>query len=163
MAERGWIKGRYTDAGRRRTMRPAEIESGFVDEVADKFQRIRWTRNDITDFLGRHFSEPKPTVFYDRPSAMARKLFAKRAVRLGLVLSPKTPMLYRGRRLFVAGESFTFAGPHEKILTRLANERRLDPKSCATLLVDANCATLLHQWWSAGWITFSRGGDDAVF
>ena len=163
LAEREWFKGRYADAGRRATAAPAEIEARFVDAVADKFQRIRWTRRDIADFLGRHFSEPKPTVTYERPPAMSRERFVRRATKLGLALSLKTPMLYHGRRLFVAGESFVPPERNSKILKRFANERRIDPETSATLLDNANCATLLHQWWSAGWITFGRGAGDAVF
>ena len=160
LAERDWFEGRYTDPGRRATRSPAELDRGFIDDVATRLERIRWTRRDIADFLGRHFSEPKASVFFDRPPAISLQRFIARAARRGLALNPKTTMLYRGRHVFIAGETCT---PQRSTLTAfrlLANRRRLDAAATASLLCDQASAALLHQWRQAGWIEFGKEEHD---
>lgn len=161
LAERDWFEGRYADPRRRATRSPAELDPGFVDEVAARLARIRWTRSDVADFLGRHFSEPKATVFHDRPPAMSLRRFLVRAAREGLALSPKTIMLYRGRKVFIAGELHTPPPTTLAASRLLANRRRLDPAAIAALLRDEACATLLYLWWQSGWVEFGKEERDA--
>ena len=152
MAEREWPAGRYTDRGRKPARAPGAIDRDFVDAVAARLSRIRLIRGDVENFIGRHFSEPKPHVFFDPPGALSQTRFAANAVARGLALDLKTTMLYRGRRGYICGEAFTMPAARRDALVRLADERRLDASSAAEALSDAATCKLMHEWWSNGWI-----------
>ena len=59
--------------------------------------RIRWSKRDVADFLGRYLSAPKPQV-----------VFEPRSARGALVrLDPKSQLLYYGTRFFMNGARLT--------------------------------------------------------
>ena len=152
MAEREWPDGRYADKGRKASDAPAVIDRGFVDAVSDRLARIRWTRDDVQQFVGRHFSEPKAHVFFESPPPQSQSHFVARARARGLALDIKTTLLYRGAAGFICGESFTIPSATRKAFLRLANRRVLDAASVIGVASDDASLAILHAWWSNGWM-----------
>jgi 50S ribosomal protein L16 3-hydroxylase len=69
----------------------------------------------------------------------------------GVVLSRKTRMLYRGKHVFINGESFTVTPGDRKLLVSLADMRQLDGEvinQASADLLDA-----LYVWYGDGWLT----------
>jgi 50S ribosomal protein L16 3-hydroxylase len=72
------------------------------------------------------------------------------AGKRGLKLSPKTLMLYRGKHVFINGESFAVGRLDKAVLDVLANERGLD----GAMLEQASDDVLeaLYTWYQDGWL-----------
>lgn len=153
-------QGRYRDRGRRATRTPSEIDDAFVDEVMARVARVRFTRADVVDFVGRWFSDPKAHVFFDPPDARSRSAFARDARRVGLVADRRATLLYRRGAAFVAGERFDVPASARRAVAQLANRRRLDASDVIAAMRDDALAALLHRWWQHGWIHLDRGARD---
>jgi 50S ribosomal protein L16 3-hydroxylase len=96
--------------------------------------RIRWSRVDVTDFLGRYLSAPKPHVVFR----------GSRARGDVVQLDRKTQLLYFGARFFINGESFSTRYPRP--LRELADRR------AARLERLAPVADLIAEWQAAGYV-----------
>lgn len=154
LAEKAWPDGRHRDAGRMATASPGRIDDAMLAAIDERLARIRWTAGDVERFVGRHFSEPKPHVWFEPPPPMQQSRFVKRAARSGLALDPRATLLYRGTHGYIAGEAFTLPPAGRALLRELADRRRLDVGSTRSLLGDPHARTLLHAWWTHGWIFF---------
>jgi 50S ribosomal protein L16 3-hydroxylase len=151
MADSIDLPGRYADPQLQPAKNPAEIPRDMLATVAEELNKVRFTEEDITIFLGEHLSEPKHNVFFTgpaKPLAMGR--FAEAAGRRGVKLSLKTQMLYRGNNVFINGESFAVGRADKAVLDLLANERRLDGGALAAASEDVLDA--LHTWYQDGWV-----------
>lgn len=138
--QRGLPEAEYRDPGLRPARRPAEIPASLVEFAAAVLDRVRWTRGDVERFLGEYLSEPKAHVVFApgaRPRAPARSL-----VRL----DAKTRLIYRGRRFFINGESFTVPGGMEG-LRELADRRVTDGRR----LAGARLRALILDWTRLGY------------
>jgi 50S ribosomal protein L16 3-hydroxylase len=153
MADTVEVDGRYSDPELSPAKRPAEIDSAMLAKIERELARIQITPEDILLFVGEHFSSPKSTTFFIppvRPLAQAR--FAAKAAKSGIILSPKTRMLYRRSKLFINGESFLLPPADRAMLSKLADSRGL--KGVEVLAGSADGMDALHQWYEQGWITF---------
>jgi 50S ribosomal protein L16 3-hydroxylase len=113
--------------------------------------KVRFTEEDVTIFLGEHLSEPKHNVFFKgpaKPLTMGR--FGEALAKRGVVLSLKTQMLYRGKHVFINGESFAVGRADKLLLDTLANTRVLDGAALAGASDDVMEA--LYTWYQDGWI-----------
>ena len=156
LADRDWPDGRYADRGRAPTATPAAIDDTLVDAVGERIARVRWTRDDVARFIGRHFSEPKQHVVFDAPRPRTPRAFAHDAGRRGLIVDRRATLLYRGDTAFMVGEHATIPRATRDAVKRLADDRRLDASDCAQVLADPDTLTLLHDWWSNGWMHLDR-------
>jgi len=101
--------------------------------------------------LGEHLSEPKATVYFDPPERPLTSLrFNAAAAKRGLKLHRKTRMLYRGKHIFINGESFQPGQSDKRILSALADERELP----AALIKDASTDLMesWFEWYCDGWL-----------
>jgi 50S ribosomal protein L16 3-hydroxylase len=101
--------------------------------------------------MGEYLSEPKHNVFFTpvgKPLTVGR--FMEQAAKRGLKLSPKTLMLYRGKHVFINGESFAVSRADKAVLDMLANQRGLDGAMLAQASDDVLEA--LHTWYADGWL-----------
>ncbi|TCS36082.1 50S ribosomal protein L16 3-hydroxylase [Paucimonas lemoignei] len=151
MAETVDMPGRYADPDLAPARAPAEISTAMLQKVRNELQKISFDEEDIAIFLGEYLSEPKPNVYFRppaRPLSMAR--FVEAAGKRGIKLSRKTYMLYRGKHIFINGESFSASRADKTPLLSLANDRNLP----GSALNDASTDVMetLHQWYSDGWI-----------
>ena len=145
------LPGRYADPDLKPATRPAELPAGMVARMRDELNKIRFTDDDITIFLGQHLSEPKPSVFFDPPAQpLSFARFFQAARKRGLRLHRKTQVLYRGANVFINGESFHVGRADKTILARLADMRAVDGEALSGASEDLLEA--LHQWHETGWL-----------
>ncbi len=151
MAENVSLSGRYSDPDLGVATRPARIADDMLAKVSEQFARLASQREDIEIFLGEHLSEPKPSVWFDtpaRPATLAR--FEAAMERRGLRLHRKSRMLYRGKFVFINGESFQPSASDRKLLEALADQRRLPAGQIGSASADLRQS--LHQWYRDGWV-----------
>jgi len=151
MADSIDLPGRYADPELGATSKPAEIPRHMLSTIAEEMNKVRFTEDDVTIFLGEYLSEPKHNVFFSPPAKpLVMGKFIDAATRKGVALSAKTLMLYRGKNVFINGESFS-VGKHDKAtLEVLANDRMLDGVSVEAASEDVIDA--LYTWYQDGWL-----------
>jgi 50S ribosomal protein L16 3-hydroxylase len=143
--ERGLPRADYRDPGLRPARRRAEIPARLAAHASAIIGRIRWTRGDVEDALGRHLTAPKPHVVFAPPRRpLSRAAFARRLAGNDAVLDLRTRMLYRGARCFVNGESL----PARPALRRLADRRRGR--------LPAGLAEAAYGWYLSGYLHLER-------
>ncbi|HZV67288.1 MAG TPA: cupin domain-containing protein [Telluria sp.] len=151
MADSIDLPGRYADPELEPARNPAEIPRHMLAAIAEEMNKVRFTEEDVTIFLGEHLSEPKHNVFFTgpaKPLTMGR--FAEAIARRGVALSLKTQMLYRGKHVFINGESFAVGRADKLLLDALANRRALDGAALAGASDDVMEA--LYTWYQDGWL-----------
>ncbi|MBC7502995.1 MAG: cupin domain-containing protein [Herminiimonas sp.] len=154
MADSIDLPGRYADPDLKPTNRPAEIGKEMLVQLAAELGKVRFTDDDITIFLGEYLSEPKASVFFDPPvRPLAVERFVLAAKKRGVALARKTQMLYRGKHVFINGESFAIGPTDKAALTALADLRHLDPLMVSSASGDVLEA--LHVWYQDGWLSLS--------
>jgi 50S ribosomal protein L16 3-hydroxylase len=151
MADSIDLPGRYADADLKPTAHPAEIGSAMVDRFAEELEKVRFTREDVAIFVGEYLSEPKPSVFIEAPEVpMSVPKFLQLAKKHGVALHRKTRMLYRGKHVFVNGESFVAGRADKPVLVALADHRLLEGDEVAAASKDVEEA--LYDWYQEGWL-----------
>ena len=151
MADSIDLPGRYADPELEPAKNPAEIPRHMLATIAEEMNKVRFTEEDVTIFLGEHMSEPKHNVFFTgpaKPLTMGR--FVQAVSKRGVVLSLKTLMLYRGKHVFINWESFAVGRADKLLLDVLANERALSGAAAASASDDVMEA--LYTWYQDGWI-----------
>jgi 50S ribosomal protein L16 3-hydroxylase len=145
------LDGRYADPDLKATREPARVGAAMQRQCAQQLSRIRWDRATIARFLGAWLSEPKPTVFFDPPeTGLTRAAFAVRARRRGVVLDPRTQLLYDDAQLFINGAAKAWPAAGAATLQRLANKRELSGSD--VLPLPAAGIALLHDWYRDGFL-----------
>ncbi|TFW27511.1 cupin domain-containing protein [Massilia arenosa] len=151
MADSIDLPGRYADPDLAPAKNPAEIPKAMLETIADELNKVRFTEDDVAIFLGEYLSEPKHNVFFTPPEKrLTVGRFMEAARKKGVALSRKTLMLYRGRNVFINGESFAAGRADKPALEALANARRLDGAQVAAASEDV--ADALYTWYSDGWL-----------
>jgi len=151
MADSIDLPGRYADPDLKVAKHPAEIPLALLARVTEEINKMRFTDDDITIFLGEYLSEPKASVYFDpivKPLSPAR--FAQAAKKRGIKLSRKTSMLYRGKHVFINGESFAVGRADKLVLSTLADQRQIDK----TTLQDASEDVMeaFYNWYQDAWL-----------
>jgi 50S ribosomal protein L16 3-hydroxylase len=143
------LQGMYRDATLAPTRQPARIASQMVRKVGEQLARMQWSKGEVTRFLGRHLTEPRAHVVFQRASAhLSRSAFLNRAQREGVRLDLRTQMLYAGGLFFINGESALVTGRARDSMRELADRRRLARVDSS----QRGLATLLHEWYLAGYL-----------
>jgi len=140
--ERGLPDAAYRDPRLAPASRPARIPREMLQFSEKVLARIRWSRGDVIDFLGRYLSSPKPHVVF-RPQKSRGA-----AVRV----DAKTSLLYYGERFFINGEALSVR--HPRLLRELADRRQADKAFLAPL------ASLIAEWRRAGYVHYGRKERD---
>ena len=151
MADSIDLPGRYADPALEPATSPAEIPRHMLATITEEMNKVRFTEEDVTIFVGEHLSEPKHNVFFTGPAkALTMGRFCDAACKKGVVLSLKTQMLYRGKHVFINGESFAVSRTDKRLLDALANARVLPGAAVAGASDDVMEA--LYTWYQDGWI-----------
>jgi 50S ribosomal protein L16 3-hydroxylase len=104
MADSIDLPGRYADPDLALSNNPAEIPRHMLATVTEELNKVRFTEEDVTIFLGEYLSEPKHNVFFTGPAKpLTVGRFGEALAKRGVVLSRKTLMLYRGKHVFING------------------------------------------------------------
>ena len=155
-ADHSSLSGRYGDRGREPTSHPGELDDHLIEQTSMRILKTRFSQDDVVQFLGGYLSEPKATVFFD---AMPDKAWrtAMRDMAGGIALDARSILLYRGKRFFMNGEELGATGEERRLLTRLADRRRLDRHD----MQKASDALLeqLGEWLQAGWLNLGPSDD----
>ncbi|GAA4012145.1 cupin domain-containing protein [Actimicrobium antarcticum] len=149
------LPGRYADPALAATSRPGEISTAMLAQVTAEINKVQFTKDDITIFLGEYLSEPKASVFFEgpkRPQTLDK--FMQLASKRGVFLSRKTQMLYRSELIFINGESFEVDAADKALLSVLADSRKLDATLTASASQDV--AEALHDWYRQGWLSIQK-------
>jgi 50S ribosomal protein L16 3-hydroxylase len=147
LQERVAVQGVYADPDLTPQAHPAELSGQMLHKVEAMLRGIQWNSDEVADFLGTYLTEPKPHIVFDARRLSAEK-FRERFAKQGVQLSLKSQMLYRGDCIYINGEEVRAAGETKRLLTELANRRRLPPSSD----LPDEMAALLHEWARAGWV-----------
>ncbi len=151
MADSIDLPGRYADPALQQPKSPAEIPREMLTTITEELNKVRWDEEDVTIFLGEHLSEPKHNVFFTGPAKpLTVGRFMESAGKKGIKLSSKTLMLYRGKNVFINGESFAVGRADKAVLDVLANERRIDGALLGSATDDVLEA--LYTWYQDGWV-----------
>jgi len=151
MADSIDLPGRYGDPELKPAKNPAEIPRDMLDTVTEELNKVRWDQEDVTVFLGETMSEPKHNVFFTGPAKpLTVGRFMESAAKRGIKLSSKSLMLYRGKHVFINGESFAVGRADKVVLDVLANERRIDGAVLDKATDDVLEA--LYTWYQDGWV-----------
>jgi 50S ribosomal protein L16 3-hydroxylase len=149
------LPGRYEDPDLKPSKYRAEIGNTMLSRIAVELDKIRFTRDDITLFIGEYLSEPKASVFFDPPEqTMTQKQFLQRARKSGVRLSRKTLMLHRNSYVFINGTSFEVEGEDLAWLKQLAEQRSVDGEALNQASIDI--VEALHAWYNDGWMCLGQ-------
>ncbi len=141
--------GMYEDPHLVPTRQPGRLAPEMIREAANRLERLRWRPSAVPRFLGRHLTEPKTHVVFAPPQpVLSRNAFARAAQRHGVRLDLKTQMLYTGALFFINGESAQVTGRARDTLQELADRRSLERFDAS----QRGLATLLHEWYRAGYL-----------
>lgn len=145
------LPGRFADPTLKVSTHPAEISAEMLSTIQEQLKKITFSEEDMAIFLGEYLTDPKASVFFDSPAKpLTPKRFAASALKNGVALSLKTQMLYKGKHVFINGESFA-AGKEDKLsLCKLANQRYLEASDMSTAsddVLEAFC-----MWYEDGWL-----------
>ncbi len=162
MAERAWPDGRLLDRRpRRRPRTPAALDDAMLDAVAARIAAIRFDRARRRDFVGRHFSEPKPHVTFDPPPPMSARGVRAARRATGVALDLRATMLYRGapRASSPARRSTLPAHAARAAFGGSPTGAGSTAASVADSCSRPRRGALLHEWWQHGWIQFGTRTD----
>jgi 50S ribosomal protein L16 3-hydroxylase len=143
------IPGEYRDPGGRAATHPGAIPPRLVASATRAVARLRWSNADAREFVGRHLSEPKAYVFFEkpkRPLALAR--FIAQGARRGLALDRRSRFLFSGSMFFMNGEAVKADRASSGALRRLADRRRLPGPIEAT----GPFWRIAHAWYTEGFL-----------
>jgi 50S ribosomal protein L16 3-hydroxylase len=151
MADSIDLPGMYADPDLMPCKNPAEISAAMVAKIAEQLNKVRFTEEDVTVFLGENLSEPEHNVFFTPPAQpLTPARFALAAAKRGVILSRKSLMLYHGSTVFINGESFEIGRADKTTIKALANNRKLDGAALGTASDDV--AEALYTWYQDGWL-----------
>lgn len=151
--ERGLPESAYRDPDRRPVRHPALLDRSMIAYATRTLARIRWSRSEVAEFLGRYLSEPKPHVlFAPPPRPVAFSAFLRRLANDRVQLDPRTNLLVHGTKLFVNGDALTVRGRARAALLALADRRSAD----GAVLAHARLADLLYTWYRQGYLGLER-------
>jgi 50S ribosomal protein L16 3-hydroxylase len=149
--ERGLPSAGYRDPGLRAATRPARIGPELIAFAEAQLARIRWSRSDVEEFLGRYLTTPKPNIVFSPSFRKTEERIENKAV----VLDPKTQMLYLGARFFVNGEVLRPRASQRRPLAALADRRRAPGR----MLARAGLARLILEWRRSGYLSLEPGHE----
>ncbi len=142
--ERGLPDAVYRDPGLAPAIRPAQVGPELAAFADAQLARIRWSRGDVADFLGRFLSTPKSNVVFEPAKRKLPRGIRNTTARL----DPKTQLLYRGARFFINGEILVPRPAQRKVLASLADQRY----AAGRVLARAGLERLILQWYQAGFL-----------
>ncbi|MCP3024944.1 cupin domain-containing protein [Cupriavidus basilensis] len=148
------LSGRYADAGEPATAHPAQLPAQMVRAVTEKLSALRWSGSMVSEFLGAHLSEPKPSVEFAEISEITLKKYNKLALSHGVVLAPGSIALYDRTHFFINGEAYEPPSALARWLRLLADQRCLSAAEVAACADLPDLMETFHHWALEGWLQF---------
>ena len=112
----------------------------------------KWTPTaaEMREFIGCYLTEPKTSVWFERPTPVQCRQFNAQAKRNGVQLDRRTRISFQARTIFINGEPWVSDRPLSAALKRLASQRRLDGDAFSHLTPDDQDS--LSLWHDSGWL-----------
>ncbi|WP_027468696.1 cupin domain-containing protein [Deefgea rivuli] len=143
------LEGMYADPDATVTDAPAKIDAQFVSRISQMLQKVTWDEKNVTEFIGRYFSEPKAHVFFDQTDELLDfDDFAAAVTRHGVILDLKSQMLYTDECIYMNGEVLECEPESQAALQTLANTRQL-----AAGDYDESLLETLFTYYEYGYLT----------
>jgi len=145
----------YRDPGQTAVENPAALPDALVQATLDTLAKIRFDDALASRFLGCWLTEPSNVSVFEPPADPIIDLVAQWPDTGYLELDRRSRMLYRGKQVFINGETALVAA--HPALCALADARRLqcnDPR-CSKL--DDDARECLTDWLDAGWLHYRHG------
>ena len=149
------LGGRYADPGEVATAHPAQLPAQMVRAVTERLSALRWSGGMVSEFLGAHLSEPKPSVEFAEISEITLKKYNKLALAHGIVLAPGSIALYDRTHFFINGEAYEPPGALARWLRQLADHRCLSATEVAACADLPDLMETFHHWTLEGWLQFA--------
>lgn len=144
------LTGIYQDADLTLQSHPAEISDNMINKVSENLQKIKWSDNDVAQFLGSYLSEPKADVVFETNKKMSVRALSEKLAKVGIALDLKSKMLFFNDCFFMNGEGVMFTGDSAEILKEFADKRFLNKK----IIDDSLLVEQLYAWYIAGYLSF---------
>ncbi len=142
-------EGWYSDPGLQLQSHPSKISAAMQSQVKSILKKIHWNRDDIENFLGIYFSEPKSHVFFEQPmEPLKPHLFLQQIKRKGVQLGLKSRMLSSHNKFFINGEVYRVGSNAFRTLLELADNQEFLPSHH----IDEETGRILYQWYVSGYI-----------
>ncbi len=143
------LPGRYADPGQSAARSVGRLPTAMIDATVEAISAVRWTRADVSDFLGVYLSEPKAHVFFEPPEQVPTPAaFARLLATRGVSLDRRSILLYGPKALYLNGECIRFPRGVPVALMQLADERALTTRDVPGAVV-----RLLLAWFADGFVT----------
>lgn len=150
--EPGGPNPRFSDTRRAGTPSPAQLPHDLHQQLFQWAANWKPSRAAVDHFIGRFLTEPAAHVFFDADDSPTRANLERALKQHGVRLDRRTRMTYRGREIFINGESTARpTGAGARLLRRLADLRVLEASHYADLARDEQSASLIIDWVRAGW------------
>ena len=147
------LDGIYQDADLTLQLHPAEIGKEMIHTVSENLQKIKWSDEMVSEFLGTYLSDPKPNVVFDANKKIALRDFPEKISTIGIKLDLKSLMLFSGDDFFLNGEMVNFTGESATILKILADNRSIVAEDLkAYPSIDSILLQQLYDWYIAGYL-----------
>lgn len=142
----------YRDPSQAAVATPARVPDALIEATLDTVRKLRFDEPLAARFLGCWLTEPSNLSVFDSPENLKINLQADWPAAGKLVLDRRSRMLYRGKQLFINGE--TAMTPTVPALCKLADARGLDcaDPACARLSNEARAC--LADWLACGWLHY---------
>ncbi|SIT28205.1 cupin domain-containing protein [Achromobacter sp. MFA1 R4] len=142
----------YRDPAQPAVDTPAALPDALVAATLETVDKLRFDDALASRFLGCWLTEPSNLSVFDAPEDVDLDLEEDWPATGRLVLDRRSRMLYRGKQLFINGE--TAMAPADAALRMLADMRTLDcgHPACARLSDEAR--SCLADWLDSGWIHY---------
>lgn len=133
---------------------PGQLPTPMVTELTGWLDAWQPKATMMEDFIGRYLTEPKATVWFDRPASKACNKFKTDAKRNGVKLDRRSRVSFRARVVYINGEETRSIKALPPLLKQLLNQRQLNASDCESLWPDAG--DWLAQWHEAGWLQIAH-------
>lgn len=145
--------GIYQDADLTLQKHPAEIGKKMINAVSENLQKIKWTDELVSEFIGTYLSEPKTDVVFDGNKKISLRAFSEKLSTLGIKLDLKSLMLFSDNCFFLNGEMINFTDKSAAILKILADNRRIVGEDLkAYQPINSTLLQQLYDWYIAGYL-----------
>lgn len=144
----------YRDPDQPAVTTPAALPDALVEATLDTLAKIRFDDALASRFLGCWLTEPSNVSVFEPPADPVMDLVSDWPDGGYLELDRRSRMLYRGKQLFINGETATVAA--NPALRALADLRRLqcDDPRCRKLGEEE--LDILTDWLDAGWLHYRQ-------
>ena len=142
------LDGMYADPELKTQTHPSEISKEMLIQVENAISQIKWSKTDISNFLGCYLSDPKPHIYFDPPEPqLTRKQFKKTLASAGVIPDLKSQILCYTGSVFVNGISFEVNQECYNVLRVLADNRKFSGEN-----LPDEAFELLYQWYVDGYL-----------